>query len=338
MSTAIDRRQMVRLSAGLVTLAALPRTGVAAGSRFELRSHRKIWDAAPHNAFTDLLRHGDEWFCVFREGMTHVSPDGALRVLASKDGDTWASAARVTFDGGDLRDAKITVTPAGKLMLCGAVAYPKGSKHGHRSLVWFSDDGRSWSEATPIGEPDYWLWRVTWHGNEAYGVGYGTAVGKTRGTARLYRSTDGKTFETWVPELFTGGYPNESSLLFQKDGTCLCLLRRDGTASSGQLGTSKPPYKTWTWQDLSLRIGGPQLIELPDGRVVAATRLYDGKVRTAVCTLDPAAGKSTEALPLPSGGDCSYPGLVWHDGLLWASYYSSHEGKTSIYLAKVAVG
>ena len=40
-------------------------------------------------------------------------------------------------------------------------------------------------------------------------------------------------------------------------------------------------------------------------------------------------------LHLPSGGDCSYPGMVWHDGLLWMSYYSSHEGKTSIYLAKV---
>jgi hypothetical protein len=24
-----------------------------------------------------------------------------------------------------------------------------------------------------------------------------------------------------------------------------------------------------------------------------------------------------------------------HDGLLWVSYYASHEGKTSIYLAKV---
>ena len=40
-------------------------------------------------------------------------------------------------------------------------------------------------------------------------------------------------------------------------------------------------------------------------------------------------------LQLPSGGDCSYPGMVWHDGLLWLSYYSSHEGRTGVYLAKV---
>ena len=40
---------------------------------------------------------------------------------------------------------------------------------------------------------------------------------------------------------------------------------------------------------------------------------------------------------LPSGGDCSYPGMVEHEGLLWMSYYSSHEGKTSIYLAQIEV-
>jgi len=49
----------------------------------------------------------------------------------------------------------------------------------------------------------------------------------------------------------------------------------------------------------------------------------------------PDAGTLNEALKLPSGGDTSYAGLVWHEGLLWISYYSSHEGKTSIYLAKV---
>jgi hypothetical protein len=38
---------------------------------------------------------------------------------------------------------------------------------------------------------------------------------------------------------------------------------------------------------------------------------------------------------LPSGGDTSYPGLAYHAGLLWVSYYSSHEGKAAIYLAKV---
>jgi hypothetical protein len=79
------------------------------------------------------------------------------------------------------------------------------------------------------------------------------------------------------------------------------------------------------------------MLQLPDGRFVAAVRLYDKRVRTALCWLDPAAGKLTEFLTLPSGGDTSYAGLVLHEGLLWVSYYSSHEGRTSIYLAKVQI-
>ena len=59
--------------------------------------------------------------------------------------------------------------------------------------------------------------------------------------------------------------------------------------------------------------------------------------RTSADLFDSAedARKLTEFLKLPSGGDTSYAGLEWHKGLLWVSYYSSHEGKTSIYLAKV---
>ena len=50
-----------------------------------------------------------------------------------------------------------------------------------------------------------------------------------------------------------------------------------------------------------------------------------------------ADGQLKALLNFRSGGDTSYPGLVWYEGLLWVSYYSSHEGKTSIYLAKVRI-
>ena len=82
----------------------------------------RIWNEAPHNAFTDLLRWQGQWYCVFREGQAHVSPDGALRIIASPDGREWAPAARMTHPTADLRDAKITVTPDNRLMLSGAAA------------------------------------------------------------------------------------------------------------------------------------------------------------------------------------------------------------------------
>ena len=67
----------------------------------------------------------------------------------------------------------------------------------------------------------------------------------------------------------------------------------------------------------------------------AAGRLYDGGARTALCWLDTDTARLSEFLRLPGGGDCSYPGLVWHDGILWVTYYSSHSDGTKVYIARV---
>ncbi|MSU62615.1 MAG: exo-alpha-sialidase [Pedosphaera sp.] len=302
-----------------------------ADSPAQLIESRRIWDAAPHNAFTDLLQHQGEWFCVFREGRGHVSEDGALRVITSRDGHEWKSAALIQSAIGDLRDAKITLTPAGELMLSGAVALRQPAEHKHRSVAWFSKDGRKWSEPVTIGEPNMWLWRTTWHSGRAYSLGYDTEGERF---TRLYSSRDGRSFETLVPRFFDQEMPNESSIIFDPDDAAFCLLRRDGKPGAGLLGTARPPYTNWEWKDLGSKIGGPHMLRLSDARLLAAVRLYDGKVRTSLCWIT-RDGRMTEFLKLPSGGDTSYAGLAWSDGLLWVSYYSSHEEKTAIYLAKV---
>ena len=308
---------------------------LAPAADFELVSVKKIWDKAPHNAFTDLVRHDGQWLCVFREGQKHVSPDGALRVIGSKDGEAWESYALIKSAVGDLRDAKISHKPDGTLVLSGASALHDQSKHRHQSYVWESKDGKTWGEAIPVGEPDYWLWRTTWHGGSSYGVGYFTKRGERR--AKLYKSSDGRAFTVLVEDLYRDGNPNESTIAFEPDGTARCLMRREEGTQSGLIGTAKAPYTKWEWKDLGVRIGGPNLIRLPDGRWVAVTRRHDGSVRTSVAILDPDKGTLTEKLVLPSAGDSSYAGLVWHENQLWVSYYSTHEKKTNIYLAKVKV-
>lgn len=309
----------------------------AANSKPVLVESRRIWDKAKHNAFTDLLRHKDRWYCVFREGSGHVSPDGALRVIVSDDGETWKSKALITSPKYDLRDAKLTVTPDGRLMLNGA-GMIADAKVRYYSMVWFSsDDGRTWTEGKQIGDPGFWLWRSQWHKGMAYSMGYATYRDRTQRTLRLYRSKDGGTFDTLVDQLSAPAGCGEDTILFMKDQSALCLLRHETGDKMAQLGTAQPPYTDWQWRDLNLRIGGPNMIQLPDGRILAATRLYAGGVRTSLSWLDPKNRKLTEVLKLPSGGDTSYAGLVVHEGLLWISYYSSHEGKTSIYLAKVQI-
>lgn len=320
------------ISACIIVCGALSAWGQAPKEESaQILDVKAIWGRAPHNAFTDLIRFKDRWYCVFREGKAHVSPDGALRVLTSVDGEVWVPAALLSSDLGDLRDPKLSLTPDRRLMINAAVAMPEPGGVKHQSLVWFSYEGRDWSEAVPVADPGMWLWRVTWHLGRAYGMAYG----KQSRSLRLYTSSSGTGFETLADKPFTGGGSSEATLLFLPDNSALCLLRREGESPRAQLGKALPPYRGWTWKDLGVRVGGPNMIQLPDDRILAAVRLYDGAVRTSLCWVSEEEGNLTEFLTLPSGGDTSYAGLVFHDGLLWVSYYSSHEGKTMIYLARV---
>jgi hypothetical protein len=307
---------------------------VGSAAEGKLVEVRRIWDRAPHNAFTDLVRFQGRWYCAFREGKSHVSDDGKLRVVSSSDTQEWTPVALMAWDGGDVRDAKLSIAADRRLMLSGAVRFLK-PKDGqtHQSLAWFSQDGTTWSEPRPIGDHNLWMWSATWHKGTGYSIGYSVA---SKRFIRLYHTRDGRRWKTLGDDIFPGGtYANETSLVFTADDTCYCLLRRDSRTPTAQLGIANPPYTEWTWKDLGVRIGGPKMIQLPDGRLIAGVRLYDGKVRTGLCAVDAEEGTLREFLTLPSGGDTSYPGMVWHEGVLWMSYYASHEGKTSIYLAKV---
>ncbi|MDC0935551.1 sialidase family protein [Pirellulales bacterium] len=295
---------------------------------------RKIWDQPGRQSFfTDLIRFRNQWICTFREAATHNSDDGRVRLIASSDGKMWSSLAQIESPppNQDLRDPKLSITPQGKLMLTATAYRPQPEC---RSYVWFSDDGKEWSEPHRIGPPGEWLWRTEWRQGYAYNFGRSE---KRHSYLQLYRSLDGKVFEPHGPRQFDGIYVNETAPVFQPDSTCVTLLRRDSENNTAQIGTSRPPYEHWTWKDLGVRIGGPEMIQLPDGRLLATVRLYEPDEHTSLCWIEPEAGTLDEFLKLPSGGDTSYAGTVWHEGLVWISYYSSHEGMTSIYLAKVRV-
>ncbi len=299
----------------------------------EIVSVEKIWDQAPYNSFTDLIRFRGRWYCTFREGSAHVSPDGAIRVISSSDGVHWDSAFHVASEYADIRDPKFSITADGRLMLSAAAAYNPPTEIGHQTLAWYSLDGRDWSVPFKIGDPEFWLWRIAWHQENAYSMAYHTLK---EHDIRMYVGPGGLRFRVVADKVLTENFPNEATLLFNNDDSALCLLRRDGGSKTALLGTSRPPYRGWKWRDLGERIGGPNMIRLPDDRIVVAGRFYiEGKPRTALYWLDEEAPKLRRILTLPSGGDTSYPGLFFHEGLLWVSYYSSHDGKACIYLAKV---
>ncbi|MDC0935552.1 sialidase family protein [Pirellulales bacterium] len=327
----MHRLAILGIFLNLFSWLALSNTAAARTAATEIIEVRKIWDQPGHQSFfTDLIRFRGQWICTFREAATHNSDDGRVRLIASSDGKTWSSLAQIECPppNRDLRDPKLSITPQGKLMLTATAYRPQPEC---RSYVWFSDDGKKWSEPHRIGPPGEWLWRTEWHKGIAYNFGRSE---KSHFYLQLYRSSDGKDFQAHGPRQFDGDRASETAVLFRQDEMCVTLLRRGDTA---RIGVSRPPYIDWDWKDLGVRVGGPEMIQLPDGRYLATVRLYVPDEHTSLCWIDPEAGTLDEFLRLPSGGDTSYAGTVWHDGLVWISYYSSHEGKTSIYLAKVRI-
>lgn len=330
-SSAKSRKPSTRRAVSLVLVFLLVALAEAYASEPQIVSVQKIWDRGEHNAFTDLIRFGDRWWCTFREAKDHGPSLGRVRVISSDDGRTWRSAALLEQDGIDLRDPKLSVMPDGRLMMImGGSIYSSKKYRTRAPRVAFSKDGAQWTAPKKLLAEDHWLWRVTWHKGQAWSV---SKLGEGRDPRRgmLYRSRDGLDWE-WITEF---RLPNntwnasETTLRFMPDGELIALTRPHW------IGASKPPYTDWAWTKIEGKIGGPNFIRLPDGQLWAAGRKYGNKATTALARMTRDSYKPV--LSLPSGGDNSYPGLVWHDGLLWMSYYSSHEGKTSIYLAKIKI-
>ncbi len=311
----------------------------------------KIWDKGGHQAFTDLMQFKRAFYCSFREGESHVAAgsSGKIRVLKSKDGSKWESIALLEIDNLDLRDPKLSITPDNKLMvtLAGAV-FQNGVPTVMVPMSAFSDqNGTNFS--TPVKcvlDPAIhpvqdWIWRVTWYKGVGYGVNYQlkenakdrTTLNKDAWVPYLMKTTDGINFKN-IKKLEVYDLPNESTIRFDHEGKMRILIRREAGDRMGVLAESMPPYKQWTYTKLDYRLGGPNFIFFNQTRLLIGTRIYDEGPSTGLYVTD-LKGKILKTLKLPSSGDTSYPGMLIVKNELWTSYYSSHEGKTSIYLAKI---
>jgi len=326
-------RPLRTLKVFLLVGASLAAAGNApAPPEAEIVDVRMIWGRAPHNASADLLRFRERWYCVFREGSLSASPDGAVRVLSSPDGNVWQSSASVSVPGTDLRDPKLSTTSYNRLLLLAEAVSDGAAAPAHRTLAWSSPDSREWEGPAQAGDPGMRLGRVTWHLNRAYSVGYGNPG---PGPVRLYSSGDGERFTVQADNLVPSRQDAEAGLLFGRDGGALCLLGGEAPGSPAQLGKSRAPYKAWSWSSLNAVVSAPNILELADGRIIVAGSIPGHDARIALWWLDPERGTLKEFLRLPSGGDAGRPGLAFHEGMLWLAYHSSHEGRAMIYLARV---
>lgn len=296
-----------------------------------------IWDSAPHNAFTDLCRYKDYWYCVFREGNAHRPEKGygSIRIIRSRDTSGWESVGLISDPVCDLRDPKLTVAPNGKLMLHYMVDRVDSGIGGAkevvmRSRVIFSKDGLKWSAPLEMKMDSAGVaWRVTWVGKTAYTITYNDSF-----ECALYKSKNGIAFEKVCRFTSLTGLPNESSLLPLPNNRMMVVIRREEEPKSLYLGTSAYPFTEWQFKEISTFAGGPNLIMLPDSSIFFTHRSYTQG--SAMLCLSKVVNESIEELfYFNTNGDNGYAGMCWYQDAIWMSYYSSHEGKAKIYLARV---
>lgn len=301
---------------------------------------QKIWDKAPHNAFPDLIRFRGYFYVAVREGNNHM-PDnsGQVRIIRSKDGNQWEEVGLLEMDDMDVREARLSVTPEGRIMVLTAVGvYDKGYQVLF-PMVSFSDkkglDFTALEKTTMDLSPSLdWIWSLTWHEDVGYGVIYQIKEGGWE--TYLLKTKDGKHYEK-VSQIDTGGNPNEATVRFDNNGKMYVVVRREADDRMGVLATSEPPYQNWEYNKLGIRLGGPNFLLMGDDRLVLGSRYHqENGPKTGIFTTD-LKGNIQNTLVLPSGGDTSYPGMWLHKKQLWVVYYSSHEEKSNIYLAKIPI-
>lgn len=322
-------------------------TGICALQLYAQNSIRvnKVWDEAPHNAFPDLLKFKHSFYIAFREGAHHVSNenDGKVRIMRSRDLKKWETVALLQLTGIDVREARLSETPDGKILVTVAAGIWKDRQYlSLNPYISFSDKyGNAFTslekaEIDPAIKRELdWIWRVTWNNGTGYGVMYQTYPGHRGGEwkVHLLKTTDGKKYEQ-VVELPVDGNPNESTIRFDKNGKMYILIRRESKDKMGVMATADYPYKSFSFEPLKWRLGGPNFIFLNDQELIIGSRFHEEKTCTALFLTD-LEGNVKKIIRLPSNGDSSYPGLLIYKKKLRVLYYSSHEGKTSIYMAEV---
>ena len=291
-------------------------------------SFEMIGNEAPYNAFTDLIHFKDQLFCCFRESiLPQVGDNGTIRIITSKNDKAWSSTANLSLAGYDLRDPKLSKTPDGRLMLnMGATLWGPNGQETINSAVSFSNDGINWSPVQLITQPGQWIWRVTWNKGIAYAAAY-EAGQNNQTTLSLLTSTDGIHY-TPLKKLDISENPTEATLRFLPDDTMVALVRRNN--GTGVIGSSLPPYQDWKWFETDSVLGGPDFLILPDQSMLASSRRTDGTKETCILA-KMSLNKYEPILTFPSSGDSGYPGMIFLDGKLIVSYYSSQSGNALVY-------
>ncbi|MBR5391670.1 MAG: hypothetical protein IK148_02265 [Prevotella sp.] len=295
-------------------------------------SSTRIWNKAPHNAFTSLIEYQGNLYCAFREGLSHVNKaggdDGRIRILKSKDGNQWKSVGLLYQKGLDFRDPFLSITKSGELMVSfGGVKYHPGQTTVYHTYATIFKRGR----LLPIYQLNTrlkrdWLWRIRWYEGKAYSFNYLSGF-------RLMKSDDGKLFDT-VKRFSIPLTPSEADFVIKDNHVFVVLRRNDTDICLLGFGSLDGNIK---WKESPLTFYGPNLLQLMDGKVVLfAKTLNKFSKQKELGVYQYINNSFIQIASFPFRGDGGYCGSIERRDSIYVTYYSSHINKQSaVYLAVI---
>lgn len=369
------------IMASYIAKGILEHRGVHGFPEINILGIKKVYGDGLHNAFTDIERFNRRYYIVFRHGENHVRYDrepidyGKIYLIKSLDLEDWRLKKVFSMKGWDLRDPKI-VGFKGRLFLYIASTKPSspppepyefGKAVKERVTFCFhSDDGENWEGPVKCGDGIFW--RPLRLGDRMQVVRYirrGKYGDPNSWQIDLMESEDGLKWRL-LKTLYKGDKANETALV-RVDKHLFAFARRRWNMRMLKLEQIDSEENQWRHMPLDRIIQGPDAVEV-DGRIIVMGRFFtvEGEegweedfremnkydvVRTGCFLIE--EDKAKLIFEFPSGGDCSYPGILKEGETLNVSYYSGHPysleenvvkeykekkfGMTDIYLARLQI-
>jgi hypothetical protein len=293
---------------------------------------RKVFgDGKTHNAFTALAKFKGDYWLAFRSGKDHNSPDAAVVVLRSTDGTDWKEAFRLQVLRDD-RDPQFLVTEKRLFLYDNAM---RGKEL--IAFVTYTDDGKTWSKPEQTLETNFIMWKPCTYNGKHYAAVHSKAdgnSGKDR-IAQLVTSDDGIHWRK-ISTIRAGNWESETTLFFLPTGKAIGLLRQKYGSPTAQVFEAEAPYTTWQSREPPVNHFSGHCVHHFRGTTYVLTRTMDyGKRQAGTMIYLWNSGKMTPYCKLPAAGDCAYPEAVEMGDDMLVSWYSSHEGPTNVYTARV---
>ena len=288
-----------------------------------------------HLSFPDLVYFNNMWYVVYRESDGHIGTYSIIKVLKSKDFDKWEEIFSYELSGWDLRDPKFSLNQSyNKLYLhFHSTTFKNYGVQRENLYIEYNQQINNFSKeeadikkiVVPTNYENIWLWRPEWNNGVLYCIGYNPNI--IKGVVLFTYPTITATNPNITPLLDHLG-ATEGTIRFNNDQV-YCLIRRNSNdAILGEYNIKKTSDFSWNNIISLYDFGGPNMV-LSDDFIFLGGRKNDSLFIGRLKLKD--SNNSIEELEkLPSMGDCSYPGMVLFNNMLYIAYYTQKDNGYAI--------